>query len=150
MILIDNDHLIRPIHSHYEIYLSEIAAIMIYGQLSGRSPEKAIHRDVGRENLPGLAYLTCMQLKETSLRYDEVRYQGKVIDRVVVVGIIVSSEQVTSPRGMAMINLTLKDESAYITIGFYRNKTIEELSKRKGIYVRVGLNVKCGGLPYRP
>jgi len=51
---------------------------------------------------------------------------------------------------MAMLNISIKDSTGTCVVSFcYKERTCE-LAKKKGCYVKLVVNMKCGGLVYRP
>ena len=71
------------------------------------------------------------------------------VARLVVLGRVLSFENGTSPRGMAVINLRLEDSTGTCRVMLYYRTKYEELCQEGG-YVKLGLTAKCGGLVYRP
>lgn len=123
---------------------------MIHSQLPTRSPEGKARNYVKSVNCEPLYYMSCLQLGGTKLVYDDVTYRGVVVSRAIVVGQVVQFERATSQRGVAMVNVRLQDSTGKCSISFYYKEGILDICVNKDKYVKAAIQLKCGGLVYKP
>ena len=123
---------------------------MIFGQLPGRSPEGKIRSMIKSINQVPLYHMTCLQLSKMKLHYDDVIYHNSIISKAVIMGRIIHHDQSTSARGLPVINIMIEDSTGRCLISFYHSQDIEEICHHSKSYVKISLNVKCGGLVYKP
>jgi hypothetical protein len=123
---------------------------MIFGQLPGRSPEGKVRSLVKSINQTPLYHMTCLQLSKVKLHYDDVVYHNSIISKAVVMGRIMHYEQSVSARGLPVIDLRVQDSTGRCLISFYHSQEIEEICQNLKGYVKTSINVKCGGLVYKP
>jgi hypothetical protein len=123
---------------------------MIFGQLPGRSPEGKVRSMVKSINQTPLYHMTCLQLSKARLHYDDVVYQDSIISKAVVMGRIMHYEQSVSVRGLPVINLRVEDSTGRCLIAFYHSQEIDKICQNSMGYVKMSINVRCGGLVYKP
>jgi len=71
--------------------------------------------------------MSCLQLSNVKLHYDDVTYQKKNIEKIIIIGRIIHFDKGTSTRGMAMLNIKIEDSTGRALIAFYYSQEIETL-----------------------
>lgn len=92
---------------------------MIFGQLPGKSPEKKTRSVIKALSGNAVYHLSCLQLNKMRLVYDDTYYQNCPVSKAVLIVQIIQFEKGQSPRGMAILNLKVKDSTGKAIVTFY-------------------------------
>lgn len=92
---------------------------MIYGQLPNKSPERRNRNIIKTVNLVPLYHMTCRQLNQTHIQYDDIFYKSLNIEKVLLIGQSIKIEKANSHRGIAMVNVKMQDTTGICTVSFY-------------------------------
>lgn len=122
---------------------------MIFGQLPGKSPEKRTRSVIKTLSGTAVYHMTCLQANRVRMVYDDTYYQNCPVNRVMLIVQIMQYEKGQSPRGMATINLKVKDSTGRCTVAFYHSEQLEQLCKSDE-YMKIGVKIKCAGEVFRP
>ncbi len=58
-------------------------------------------------------------------------------------------ERETTPRGIPILAIVIEDTTGKCKVDVYYQESFENIAL-EGNYIKIGANVKCGGLVYRP
>lgn len=72
------------------------------------------------------------------------------VGRIIVIGRVLESYKAINQRGMPIINIRLSDETAYSRFYFFYSEELWTTLCKKNTYLKMIVNVKSGGLPYKP
>lgn len=58
-------------------------------------------------------------------------------------------ERDITPRGIPILVLVIEDTTGRCKVDVYYQESFEKIAM-EGNYIKIGVNIKCGGLVYRP
>ena len=120
---------------------------MKHSYLANKSPEKQNFRLISSSENVTVLSMTCKQAQMLTIKYDDIVYKQKKVQKIMLCGLIISLRDDKSPRGNLLKLVRIKDNTGLITIQAFESPLWKELPTmmKRGIYVRVCVTAKCMG-----
>ena len=122
---------------------------MNHSYLGNKSPENQNFRLNPFSDEVTVLSMTCKQAHMMFIKYDDILYKQKKVQKIIFCGLIVSLRDDKSPKGNLLKIFKLKDNTGLINIQAFESPLWKELPKmmKSEKYVRVCVTVKCAGMP---